>query len=128
MKTQTFNFVLGYVHGEAAYTVTNPEKTIRLAVAMDRGPITVDRCKEVLKKAKSLSGRNLYAIEINHHVYEQTPGNDGDHSERCLSSKRYRYNAEENSLVIFDRDEPIYANDNGIICRDQAALFDSLNG
>lgn len=129
--TEEHNYVVGFVR--AAWgglvdgaAVHNPDRTIRLAVDHSK-PITLARCAEILSKARVLSGRDLVMISIRRSVYDVTPGNElGDHAETCYMDKRWDYTAATNSLVIYDRGEPVYANDDGVICTDQAALYDSL--
>ena len=129
-ETQEFNYVMGYAKGEfgesSGFAVSNPENTVRLAVDHST-PITLKRAKVIFDKARDLSGRDLTSIEICLSVYTKTPGNDcGDHSEECLVDKKWYYTAKTNSLVIWAKGMPVYANDNGVVCTDQAALYDSL--
>lgn len=125
------NYVVGFVRatwgglvdGAAVY---NPERTIRLEVDHSK-PITLDRCAEIMSKARELSGRELVMISIRRSIYSKTPGNEcGDFAETCYMDKKWDYTASTNSMVIYDRGEPVYANDDGAICTDQAALYDSL--
>jgi hypothetical protein len=126
---EEFNFVVGFVrtpHGlRDGKTVTNPEKTIRLTVDHSK-PITLERCARILDEACKLSGRNLAMISIYHSIYSKTAGNNGDVAETCYLDKRWDYYPDTNSLLIYDRGEPVYANDNGVICTNQAAIYDSM--
>lgn len=40
--------------------------------------------------------------------------------------KTYQFWANENRLLIWDHDTPIYENNNGVICKDETALADCL--
>ena len=128
--TEEFNFVVGFilvgrniVDGRA---VINPQKSIRLQIDHTI-PITLVRCAEIMQVARQLSGRPLAYISIRRSIYTVTPGNEcSDWAEDCLMDKKWNYDSHTNSLEIFDRGEPVYANNNGSICRDQAALYDCL--
>lgn len=129
-ETQEFNYVMGYAKGKfgeiSGLAVTNPERTVGLVVDHST-PITLKRAKMIFDKARELSGRDLTSIQICLSVYTKTPGNEyGDHDEECLVDKKWNYTAATNSLVIWDKGVPVYANDNGVVCTDQAALYDSL--
>ena len=135
VEHEEFNFVVGWENGGGrnlvnGMTVMNPEKTIRLQVDYDR-PVTLERCREILDKARELSGRDLVGIDLHHSIYDKTPGNEcGDFAETCHLDKKYRYLSRDNSLTIFDRGEPVYTNENGVITRgDDAAVayYDSLD-
>lgn len=129
-KTEN-NYVVGFVR--AAWgglidgaSVHNPDRTIRLEIDYSK-PVTLARCAEIMTKARELSGRDLAMISIRRSIYSVTPGNEpGDHAETCYMDKKWDYTAANNSMVIYDRGEPVYANDDGAICTGQAALYDSL--
>lgn len=119
MEKQTFNFVIG-----DGRLVVSADGRVRLAVDHSR-PITHKRCAAILLAARELAGRNIQRISIHHSVFSRTAGNEcGDWAETCYLDKRYDYDGL--SLIVWDRGQPVYANDNGAICRDQAALWDSL--
>jgi len=127
---EEFNFVVGFTrvdtHGlRDGRTVMSPDKTVKLAVDHSE-PITLERCARILEEARKLSGRNLAMISIRRSIYSMTPDNDGDSAETCYLDKRWDYYPDTNSLLIYDRGEPVYANDNGVICTDQAAIYDSM--
>jgi hypothetical protein len=131
MQTQEFNYVVGFVantKGEpvSGFAVMTPDKKTKLIVDHSQ-PITLARCKEILAKAKEVSGRDLIYIKINLSKFTKTPGNEcADFAEQCLFDKSYHYDSRNNSLMIYKNGDPVYANDNGTICKDQAALFDSM--
>lgn len=130
MQKQEFNFVVGFVEDNRqgllidGRTIYNPEKTIRLEIDYSKS-ITLQRCAEIMAAARKLSGRDLAMISIRHSIYSKSPDNEcGDFPETCYLDKHYDYDARTNSLTIYDRGVPVYANDNGVVCRDQVALFD----
>lgn len=127
---EEFNYVVGFVRTpyglRDGQTVTNPENTIRLEIDHSR-PITLDRCAHILSKARELSGRDLAMISIHRSIFSKTPGNEcGDFPETCYLDKRWDFYPDTNSLMIYDRGEPVYSNDNGQVCTDQVALYDSM--
>lgn len=127
---EEFNYVVGFIRTEYGLrdgqTVTNPENTIRLEIDHS-GPITLDRCSRILKKARELSGRDLAMISIHRSIFSKTPGNEcADFPETCYLDKRWDFYPDTNSLLIYDRGEPVYSNDNGQVCTDQVALYDSM--
>jgi hypothetical protein len=127
---EEFNFVVGFVRTPYGLrngrTVMTPDKTIKLNHSK---PITLARCARilVLDEARKLSGRDLAMISIRRSIYSKTPGNEcGDFAETCYLDKRWDYYPDTNSLLIYDRGELVYANDNGQVCTNQAALYDSM--
>lgn len=130
-NTETFNFVVGYykdVNGiSRGETVSGIHEGVEKRLVVDHSrPVTLVRCSEILKTAEKLMQRELTKIEICWSVFSKSEGNCSDCAEECFEDKKYVYTKSSNSLVIWDKDTPVYANDNGQICRDQAALCDSL--
>jgi hypothetical protein len=70
--------------------------------------VTVEKCKSIITNLGE-SGHSIRKLEI--HM-------DG--------TKKAIYNADKNRLLIWEDGLPIYENNNGVICRDAAALADSL--
>lgn len=128
---EEYNYVVGFVRATwggliDGAAVHNHERTICLEVDHSK-PITLERCAEIMSKARKLSGRDLAMISIRRSIYSVTPGNEcGDHAETCYMDKRWDYTASTNSMATYDRGEPVCYNDDGVICTDQAALYDSL--
>jgi hypothetical protein len=119
--TQTHNYVLG-----DGVVVRSPDGKTRLTVDHSES-ITLARCATIYAAACTLSGRTYKRLSIRLSVYSVTPGNEcGDGPETCYVDKHWDYDPHRNSMVIWDKGQPVYANDNGVICRDQDALYDTL--
>jgi len=127
VEKQTFNYVFGYDRETGnGSVILSPDKKTRLAVDHS-GPVTLARCREILKKGEKLSGRTFSKIKIVHQVFTKTPGNEcGDFPEKCLYDKVFTYNLDENEMMIFEKGEPVYCNSDGVISRDQVALYDNM--
>lgn len=129
MKIQEFNFITGYAKNRIRDqnwngTLSVGSQNIQIDYSK---PVTLERCKKILERCEKETGREYSRIELNHAIYSKTDGNElGDYPEQTFLDKKYVYDAIENSLLIYDRGEPVYANDNGAICNDHAALCDSL--
>jgi hypothetical protein len=104
-------------------TVFTPDNKTKLTIDHSR-PITLIRCREILKAACILSERDIKKITICYSQYSKTPG--GDHAEQCFFDKKWEYDSTNNSLLIWENGTPVYSNDNGAITQDQAAIYDSL--
>lgn len=92
-------------------------------------PVTLDRCKDLCEKfdAKSISiddWRYFDAGTDQEYDPDWMLTQEGGHYR--TSKKDYRYNRSNNSLIIWEDDMPVYANDDGVICRDLDALADTL--
>ncbi len=122
------NFIVGFEHRNHGRTLFHDGKN--LAVDYNR-PLTLSRCKDILLKARELTGQELTIIEMHHAIYSKTEGNEcGDYPEECFLNKKYIYGFPANSLIIKDGDEVVYINEDGKILRgDDAniAYCDSLD-
>jgi hypothetical protein len=127
MATQTYNYVSAHYPDGTGRTVFSPDGKTRLEVDHSR-PITLARCAEIHAKACALAQQALGTITIKLSVYECdcTPADLMDCTHRPVVAKSWVFTPRHNSLVVWDRDTPVYANDNGRICRDQVALADTL--
>lgn len=110
----------GYVQLEQNYTVTLKEisdiyKRIVAKYNLQEG--------EQIKSLKvdltpyyeyNSNGTPVYASEENPIAYDRS------------KKKTATYNSKHNRLIIWERDLPVYENNDGIICTDGAALADSL--
>lgn len=107
----------------AAVLAYSPETNSSLAVIQQRDgqrplalladldeTFTVARCQQIFEHAQRLDTRKITGIRI-------------DDDER---RRRYRYDAPQNRLTIWENGLPIYENWNGAITRDRAALEDCL--
>ena len=126
-ETETHILVTGYAPNECGVEigrgVTSPDGKTRLTVDLSH-PITLRRCAEILDRARELSQRPLTRIDISRQTWIAY---DADHDYprewggKLIRNESWQYTAATNSLVIWDN-ELVYANYNGHICRDQAAL------
>ena len=104
-----------------------------VAVADMTKPVTIQRMKELIAKLEVKTGIKFNHLEISHSVYlfdcsedvykeyhEDIPPCD------ILIDKSYQYWADQNRLLILDHGYPVYENNNGVICNDEAALADCL--
>ena len=96
-------------------------------------PVTLQRMHELKAKLKEKTGIEFNYLEVDHSVYlfdcdEETYKEyhqDIPPSDKPID-KKYQFWADKNRLLIWDHDTPIYENNNGIICKDETALADSL--
>lgn len=119
MKIERFNYVIGYA-GFGGSTIIKNGINFRVD---HTEPITLKRVQKIYQEACDFADKKFDRITICYSVYadgsEDSPG-------ECLKNKEYRYDPTNNSLIIFDKGKPVYANDNGFITTDQAALYDTL--
>lgn len=92
--------------------------------ADDSTPITLERMKSLYQFCCDAEQENLGKIKINMSAYLHNDGGEGPNPQ--LFNKVYEYNPETNSMIVWEDGMPIYANDNGVICDDQAALCDTI--
>lgn len=110
----------GFPHGSGRTVIVDGKNV----AVNDDEPITLQRCKRLHARLCELTGEALGEIKINLSAFE--PG-EYDGANPQIWGKTYTYDPRTNSLVIYDRwGMPVYANDNGVVTRDQAALCDSL--
>jgi len=99
-------------------------------------PVTLKRFQELKEKLKAKTGIEFNYLCVEHHVYEFDCDPDdkdtialikyGDIGGRKTTDKTYQFWADQNRLLIWDRDYPVYENNNGEICNDPTALADCL--
>lgn len=109
----------------------NLDKLIR--VRLD-GPITIIKCREIVRNLESKFGIEIGKIEV--HLYDNSKFDelyqrveDGTLSAEDFHEyykKTAVYDNKSNCLQIWDDGYPIYENNNGMICKDQEALADCL--
>ncbi len=93
----------------SSMAVFSADKKQRLLANLDE-VFTLQRCQKLAKMAAELDPRNITRISI----------------EDYDRKKKYCYNIVNNCLTIYSAGMPIYENNNGTICNDQAALADCL--
>ena len=98
-------YMQAYTPGKSGY------KNVRICVMAryDEAPdcITVDLCKDFAAEAERLTGKPVCLVESR------------------SGSKRAVYVAQEDCLTIYDKDQPVYRNRAGVICRDPVAIIES---
>ena len=100
--------------------------------------ITIDgitKCAE-LDMSQPVTLKRLHDVKSEHKIWEYDCDPDdketislinyGDIAGTKTVDKTYQFWANENRLLIWDHDTPIYENNNGAICKDVTALADSL--
>ena len=70
--------------------------------------LTLSRFQELTTKIENRKGKKPLSISIKD------------------KSKEFSYDVKENCLTIFNHNVPYYQNNNGIVCRDDGALADSM--
>jgi len=121
---------------ETSYPVIVDGNTHRLPMRIRtaKETITVKKCKEIVSNVQNKFGINIKRIEIPMDVWDydgitidtyiSALYNDCDIP--CKLNKKAIYKVKENCLQIWQDNEPIYENDDGIITRDANALADCL--
>ena len=98
-------YMSAYTSGKSGY------KNVRICVMAryDEVPdcITVSLCKDFAAEAERLTGKPICLVE-------SRSGN-----------KRAIYVVPEDCLTIYDKDQPVYCNRAGVICRDPVAIIES---
>ena len=98
-------YMQAYTPGKSGY------KNVRICVMAryDEVPdcITVNLCKDFAAEAEGLTGKPICLVE-------SRSGN-----------KRAIYVVPEDCLTIYDKDQPVYRNRAGVICRDPVAIIES---
>ena len=98
-------YMQAYAPGKSGY------KNVRICVMAryDEVPdcITVSLCKDFAAEAERLTGKPVKLVE-------SRSGN-----------KRAIYVVPEDCLTIYDKDQPVYRNRAGVICRDPVAIIES---
>jgi hypothetical protein len=124
MKMQINQFVIGWCKKESGSVVRASgaplgHEGMHLNLRVDMSEqITFKRCSEIMAIARTMSGRDLYRIEIKDSEYTVTPGNEcDDFAETCLRDKSYVYDAQNNCLTISDKGRIVYINEDGDILR-----------
>lgn len=119
---EVLNYVTAYHPSSGSSFAVRPDgKSIWVD---DSKPITLERMREVYDFCCKAAGETLGSIQINMAAYE--PG-DYDGANPRLWRKTYQFDPKLNSLLIIEDGIPIYANDDGIVCTDTDALYDSLS-
>lgn len=97
-------------------------------------PITRDRCHDIAKNIEATFGVVVEDLRIimDRYDYQALSGDDvdlalsGDIGVKKIVDKHARYDAQRDSLLIWQDGEYVYANDAGVVTRDAVAIADSL--
>jgi hypothetical protein len=100
----------------------------------DEKIITVDRCKTLVTKIEEKFGHKVekLVIDMKKWAYDIMSENDipayeaMDINIPCTLDKTATYFVKSNCLQIWKDGDPVYENNNGVICKDPVALADSL--
>ena len=105
----------------------------RIRTRLD-SPITIIKCREIVRNLESNFGIEIGKIEV--HLYDDSKFNElyQQVEDEILSAEDFHeyykktavYNNKTNCLQIWDNGYPIYENNNGTICKDADALADCL--
>jgi hypothetical protein len=86
--------------------------------------VTMDVCHKAVARLTEFNchpGKLEFLLSI----YTSTPGNEyGDFPEECLLDRKAYYHVAENRLMIWENGDPVYEDNNGIVCTDTVALSD----
>ena len=117
-----------------ARTVDN--KTLTTEIAQGE-TLTLARVKDLAQRASGLLGDTVTRMRIMHRVeaaeretfddYDRLWGEGGQWPITVIVDKSYHYNATRNALLIYDGDEPVYCNNDGVECDDAVAIADTLD-
>lgn len=105
----------------------------RIRTRLD-SPITIIKCREIVRNLESNFGIEIGKIEV--FLYDDSKFNElyQQVEDGILSAEDFHeyykktavYNNKTNCLQIWDNGYPIYENNNGTICKDADALADCL--
>lgn len=96
--------------------------------------ITRKACQRLVGELQATYGPKISQIKINMNQYDFSGLTDdnyqlaltGDINVPLLQRKSARYNADTDTLCIYQADRLVYVNDAGHICNDTAALADCM--
>jgi len=88
--------------------------------------VTIEKCQEVTENIKKV-GHDPEELMFSLYIFTKSKDNEcSDFPEECLLNREVRYYPKTNCMQIWEHDEPIYENYNGVICEDRDALTDCL--
>lgn len=128
------SFVSGFVYQDIN-SKNNHSFGFYTGLTTDR-TITLDEAKEIYQKVSEkviTDNQIIYSINIDLSTYNnyadngipEAPSEENPYARDGLEKHAVYYPA-ENLLRIWEAGEPIYENDNGLVCEDLAALADCL--
>ncbi|MBV6717190.1 hypothetical protein KV564_26500 [Paenibacillus chitinolyticus] len=88
--------------------------------------VTLEKCRQLAEKIKQL-GHVPKVLKIDLCIFGKRPEYEKwDYPQECLFDKVATYHVQDNHLLIREKGELVYSNDNGVICKDKIALADSF--
>jgi hypothetical protein len=100
-------------------------RKVIVSAEIDNNIVSMEKCHEITEKVRSF-GHEPKSLDFLLSIYTKTEGNDcGDIPEECLLNRHVHYDIKHNCMTIYDNREPVYQNNNGVICTDFTALMDS---
>lgn len=137
MYRDEFNVLFGKYPNGRLQAIHFEEDGKTCCVRMDmKRPVTLKRFREVKDKLKAKTGIDFNHLRVEHRIYEYDCDPDdkeiialidsGDIGGRKIHDKTYEFWADQNRLLIWDWDSPVYENNDGVICDDEVTLADCL--
>ena len=113
MYREEYSIIVGSVRGERTSRAVHVEHDgVKKVCVMNMSkPVTLQRFKDLAAKLKREFGLDYEYLSV-------------QHCEKTVD-KYYQFLVDENRLLIWDKDEPVYENDNGVITSDPTVLADT---
>ena len=138
MYREEYSTIVGSIRGERSRLAVHVEHDgVKKVCVMNMSkPVTLQRFKDLAAKLKREFGLDYEYLSVKHSVYEYdvdlsseeihaiTRAGDYVPCEKTVD-KYYQFWVDENRLLIWDKGEPVYENDNGVITSDPTALADT---
>ena len=96
----------------------------RFGVEITDNKVGIEDCQKAVKRLAEFDCHPS-KLQFMLSVYTETEGNEcGDFPEECLLNCDVFYFVNENRMIIYKDDMPIFENNNGVICNDPVTLAD----
>ena len=106
------------------HNITKDEKHVCIQTEIEDNMITLEQCQKTVENIRKL-GHEPKRLKFYMSIYTETEGNEcGDFPEECLLDRIINYDVEGNSLMVWEKGEPILKNVNGVIYDDKITLAD----
>ena len=127
MATETHNFVKSY-DANGDYHLVRPvgapagKAGAHFNMRVDCSvPVTLERCRTIIRAASDMVGVDLVRIEIVDSVVDVTPDDIGYIIPRDIRDKEYCYDKRTDTLTIYDKKQVVYINEGGRVSRGDSA-------